>query len=74
VPETLSIAGFDDSRVASLILPTLTTIRRPVTQMSSLAAVKLINAIDNAETIKPAADTVIVPEVIVRSSTGAKAS
>ncbi len=71
IPETLSIAGFDDSRVASLILPTLTTIRRPVTQMSSLAAVKLINAIDSAETIKPVDDTVIMPEVIVRASTGA---
>jgi LacI family transcriptional regulator len=71
VPQTLSIAGFDDSRVASLILPTLTTIRRPVTQMSSLAVAKLINAIDGADTIPSAGDTVIVPEVIVRNSTGA---
>lgn len=72
VPETLSIAGFDDSRVASLILPTLTTIRRPVAQMSSLAAAKLINAIDGAGTVESSDESVIVPEVIVRSSTGAK--
>jgi LacI family transcriptional regulator len=71
VPDRLSIAGFDDSRVASLISPTLTTIRRPVMQMSSLAATKLINAIDSAEGVQPAADTVIMPEVIVRESTGA---
>jgi LacI family transcriptional regulator len=72
VPDTLSIAGFDDSRVASLISPTLTTIRRPVMQMSSLAATKLINAIDSVEgVVQPVDDTVILPEVIVRNSTGA---
>lgn len=71
VPETLSIAGFDDSRIASLILPTLTTIRRPVTQMSSLATGKLINAIDGSAPMELTDDTVVVPEVIVRNSTGA---
>jgi hypothetical protein len=39
--------------------------------MSSLAVAKLINAIDGADTIPSAGDTVIVPEVIVRNSTGA---
>lgn len=71
VPENLSIAGFDDSSVASLILPTLTTIRRPVMQMSSLAAEKLINAIDGAGTIQSSVEGIIAPEVIVRNSTGA---
>lgn len=71
VPGHLSIAGFDDSRLASLILPTLTTIRRPVTHMSSLAAVKLISAIDHGEHSDMPRDVVVIPKVIVRNSTGA---
>jgi LacI family transcriptional regulator len=73
VPGGLSIAGFDDSRLASLILPTLTTIKRPVTHMSSLAATKLIAAIDHTENSDTPTDVVVVPEVIVRNSTGSVA-
>jgi len=46
VPEDLSVAGFDDSILASRILPSLTTIRRPVREMARLAASKLIASID----------------------------
>lgn len=49
VPEDLSVAGFDDSILATRITPTLTTIRRPVRQMAQLAATKLIAAIDGHE-------------------------
>lgn len=73
VPGSLSIAGFDDSRLASLILPTLTTIKRPVTHMSSLAAAKLIAAINQSGNSDAPADVVVVPEVIVRNSTGSVA-
>jgi LacI family transcriptional regulator len=71
IPGKLSIAGFDDSRLASLILPTLTTIKRPVTHMSSLAAVKLIAAIDGRDNTDMPSDVVVIPEIIVRNSTGA---
>ncbi|MBN1377809.1 MAG: LacI family DNA-binding transcriptional regulator [Gammaproteobacteria bacterium] len=71
IPGSLSVAGFDDSRLASLILPTLTTIKRPVTHMSSLAAVKLIAAIDHGKDTDSPTDMVVVPEVIIRNSTGA---
>jgi len=49
VPEDLSVAGFDDSILATRITPTLTTIRRPVRQMAQLAAIKLIASIDGRE-------------------------
>jgi LacI family transcriptional regulator len=70
VPGNLSIAGFDDSRLASMILPTLTTIRRPVTKMSTLAAVKLIAALDDKDSVDAPNDLIVVPKVIVRESTG----
>jgi len=68
VPDDLSIAGFDDSILASRIIPSLTTIRRPVREMARLAANKLIASInDNTD----AANTVIIvePQLVVRDST-----
>jgi LacI family transcriptional regulator len=46
VPDDLSVAGFDDSILASRITPALTTIRRPVREMARLATTKLIASID----------------------------
>lgn len=44
VPRDLSVAGFDDSALATRIRPALTTIRRPVRAMAGLATNKLIAA------------------------------
>ena len=49
VPEDLSVAGFDDSILATRITPALTTIRRPVRQMAQLATTKLIASIDGRD-------------------------
>jgi LacI family transcriptional regulator len=38
LPEDLSVAGFDDAPVASMIWPELTTVRQPVAAMARLAA------------------------------------
>jgi LacI family transcriptional regulator len=46
VPGDLSVAGFDDSILATRITPTLTTIRRPVRKMAQFATTKLIASID----------------------------
>lgn len=46
VPGDVSVAGFDDSALATRILPSLTTIRRPVREMARLATTKLIASID----------------------------
>lgn len=68
VPRDLSVAGFDDSTLATRIRPTLTTIRRPVRAMARLAAGKLIAAIegrlDEART-----GAFVDPELIIRDST-----
>ncbi|WCT79135.1 LacI family DNA-binding transcriptional regulator [Novosphingobium humi] len=43
VPDDLSICGFDDSWIAKLVLPTLTTVHQPVEAMAHAAAMQLLN-------------------------------
>ncbi len=68
VPRDLSVAGFDDSALATRIRPALTTIRRPVRAMARLAANKLIASIegrhDDART-----GVFLDPDLIIRDST-----
>ena len=68
VPEDLSVAGFDDSMLASRIMPALTTIRRPVREMARLATTKLIAAIDGRHEDAHAGN-MLVPELVTRNST-----
>ena len=68
VPEDLSVAGFDDSILASRIIPSLTTIRRPVRKMARLATSKLIAAIDG-RTEEAQVGTVLDPALVKRNST-----
>ncbi len=68
VPGDLSVAGFDDSILASRIMPSLTTIRRPVREMASLATTKLIASIDGRED-EARAIVILVPALVARNST-----
>ena len=68
VPDDLSVAGFDDSILASRIIPRLTTIRRPVMQMARKAAVKLIAAVDGREE-DACRGVTLVPSLVIRDST-----
>jgi LacI family transcriptional regulator len=43
VPDELSIVGFDDLDIASLVTPQLTTVRQPLAEMGRLAAALLLN-------------------------------
>src|SRR6185369_4424899 len=64
IPEDLSVAGFDDSPLASRLWPSLTTVRLPIRDMGRLAASKLLPSMPRAE-----ADTsIVVPHLIVRDS------
>lgn len=68
VPDDVSVAGFDDSILASRIHPTLTTIRRPVREMARLAATRLIAVIDGQYDIADEPIT-LVPSLVIRNST-----
>jgi LacI family transcriptional regulator len=46
VPSALSVVGFDDSDIASMLSPALTTIRRPLSDMAHEATSRLMDMID----------------------------
>ena len=68
VPEDLSVAGFDDSALATVTWPDLTTIRQPVERMGEVAARKLLAQLNyggSREELPIATE----PELVVRHST-----
>lgn len=73
VPNDLSVVGFDDVPSASLVTPTLTTIRQPLAQIGSAAVEMLIarleSAAKQAEVPLPADLLLFSPELVVRDST-----
>ena len=46
IPEELSIAGYDDINVASMMMPALTTVRQNVSQKGRMAAQMLLDILD----------------------------
>lgn len=66
VPGDLSIAGFDDDVIASIVSPALTTVRQPVEAMAETAHALITRGapLDAA----PAAHTVLPFEILIRDS------
>jgi len=63
LPDDLSVAGFDDTPVAQLVWPSLTTIRQPIRGLAYAAASLLLEAIGGVE------HRTLAHELIVRAST-----
>lgn len=51
VPEDISITGFDDIELASIVTPSLTTMRVPHREMGRRAATKLANLVEGIEDV-----------------------
>lgn len=68
VPEELSVAGFDDNLFASRVIPSLTTVQRPVTAMAELAAKKIVALIESKQS-EEINDYLVKPHLIIREST-----
>jgi LacI family transcriptional regulator len=68
VPEELSVAGFDDSTIATVVWPDLTTVRQPVEHIGEVAASKLLAQLTNNEGQADRA-VEVEPELVVRNST-----
>jgi LacI family transcriptional regulator len=64
IPEKLSVAGFDDTDLASVVWPPLTTIKQPVREMGYAAADLLLAPHTKAE------QRIMPYELILRGSTG----
>jgi len=71
VPGDLSVTGFDDVPIATMIWPDLTTIRQPVAQMARLAASLFIEHAPRRNGWPDPAPQHILPHaLVVRGSTG----
>jgi LacI family transcriptional regulator len=68
VPGQLSVAGFDDIALASMLRPTLTTIHQPLAQMAEHAALALIDAAHSRS--MPKGTEVVPASIRIRESTG----
>ncbi|MEF3303839.1 LacI family DNA-binding transcriptional regulator [Paenibacillus sp. GYB003] len=71
VPGDVSVVGFDNTILASVTDPPLTTVAQPIERMGQLAVDLLIRRLAN-ETDEPPR-TVLQPELVVRESTAAPA-
>ena len=69
VPGDVSVVGFDDIQSAAYSTPSLTTVRQPLTEMGKRGAQVLLERIANREAELPP-EIVMVPEFVVRESTG----
>ncbi|MDP4098769.1 LacI family transcriptional regulator [Paenibacillus sp. P96] len=67
VPEELSVIGFDNTILASVTSPPLTTIAQPIEELGRHAVDLLIEELK--EERQPARNMVLKPELIVRGST-----
>lgn len=70
VPEDLKVVGFDDTRLAQLTRPRLTTVRVPKTEMGA-AAIELLCA-RLSEPNRPSTKVTLQTELVVRESCGGR--
>lgn len=66
VGKDISIIGFDDIPVATLIEPMITVVSRPMREMGEMAAKLLLNRIENIDA--PKQSIIMSPNLIVRGS------
>lgn len=69
VPDELAVVGFDDTRVARMTHPPLTTVRVPMSEMGARAIELLCGRL--AEPDRPTVRISLQPELVVRASCGA---
>jgi LacI family transcriptional regulator len=70
LPEDLAIVGFDDTRIAAMTRPQLTTVRVPMSNMGAAAIDLLCQRLDDPE--KPTAKVTLESSLVVRESSGAR--
>ncbi|EHS57546.1 LacI family DNA-binding transcriptional regulator [Paenibacillus sp. Aloe-11] len=67
IPNDISIVGFDDTPLASAVIPELTTVSQNTYQLGKLAVDVLHELINQG---KPRKQTILQPQLVVRQSTG----
>lgn len=69
VPGQLAVVGFDDTRIAAMTRPPLTTVRVPMFEMGATAIELLCQRLDDPE--MPSRRVSLSPELVIRESCGA---
>jgi LacI family transcriptional regulator/LacI family repressor for deo operon, udp, cdd, tsx, nupC, and nupG len=69
VPEQVSVVGYDDAPLASMVNPRLTTVRLPMAAAGSVAVTLLLDLLRGAD-LGAKAPVELPAELIVRASTG----
>ena len=67
-PEDVSVIGFDDIVGAAYHIPSLTTVRQPLTEMGETAVSVLLEKIEDPKKEFPQ-QIILMPELIEREST-----
>ncbi len=68
IPEDISVLGFDNIKISTMLNPPLSTVSQPFYEMGRLAAKKVYNIINNQGSAEPVVD-VLNTEIIIRKST-----
>jgi DNA-binding LacI/PurR family transcriptional regulator len=69
VPQELRVVGFDDTRIAQMTRPRMTTVHVPMSSMGSSAIELLCQRLDDLE--RPPTKLTLQTELVVRDSCGA---
>ena len=69
IPDDLAVVGFDDTRIAAMTRPRLTTVRVPMSAMGAAAVDLLCQRLENPK--RPATKLILESELVVRESCGA---
>ena len=66
IPRDIKVVGYDDINIASLIVPSLTTIRQPIKEIGEMAIKSIIDQLEERPTNN---ENVLPVEIIVRKTT-----
>lgn len=69
VPRDVSVVGYDDIHLARYVLPSLTTVHQPITDLGRSAVARLLDEDDAGPETEQTSDTVLPVELVVRGST-----
>lgn len=68
IPEDISIVGYDNLKIASLVEVPLTTVKQPKLVFGEQSAERLIEMIENPDSQKKAKKVIFKPELVIRKS------
>jgi LacI family transcriptional regulator len=70
-PHDVALVGFDDIPIASMVEPSLTTVRQPIERMGSMAVDLLLNLLQSPSEQETLPHRIILPtELVIRDSCG----